>query len=142
MEKMDAIKRYFETKEIEEQGDHYGLSTYTIDGEEYAIGTDEECDKACGEYIKTTVWAFNADFIIEHSKVLDYDDVSYKILEVIQEECESGNECILKLIDDIDEFVEDAIQTDGRGHFLSSYDGDEIVIGDNHFDDSYFAYRI
>jgi len=138
MKKINAIKRYFKTKEIEEDDyQHYGLQMYTIDGKEYAIGTDDECDKACEEYIKDTIWAFVPDFIIEHSAILDYDTSSYKILEAIQAQCESGNECVLRLIDDIDEFVEDAIRADGRGHFLSGYDGHELDIGND-----YFAYRI
>jgi hypothetical protein len=52
-----------------------------------------------------------------------------------QGEYESGNQELLRLIDDIDEFVEEAIRWDGRGHFLSSYDGDENEEGD------YYIYR-
>ena len=36
----------------------------------------------------------------------------------------------------MDEFIEDAISSDGRGHFLSPYDGEENEEGD------YFIYRI
>ena len=43
--------------------------------------------------------------------------------------CEGANDAILALIKKtdggLDGFVEDAISADGRGHFLSSYDGDE-----------------
>jgi hypothetical protein len=29
------------------------------------------------------------------------------------------------MIDDLDHFIEDAIRADGRGHFLSRYNGEE-----------------
>ena len=50
--------------------------------------------------------------------------------------CESCNEALLKLIDDFDDFVEQAISADGRAHFLNSYDGEEIEEGE------YFLYRV
>jgi hypothetical protein len=40
------------------------------------------------------------------------------------------------MIDDPDEFIQDAIDSDGRGHFLSYYDGEETEIND------YYIYRI
>ena len=36
-----------------------------------------------------------------------------------------SNELLKAMITDIDEFVEDAVSAFGRGHFLSSYDGEE-----------------
>ena len=45
---------------------------------------------------------------------------------------------ILALIEEtcrIDKFVDDAIDTDGRGHFISSYDGEEVEA------EEYFIYR-
>ena len=56
-------------------------------------------------------------------------------IKEVQGRYEDGNQELLRLIDDIDEFVEDAIRADGRGHFLSSYDGDENEEGD------YYIYR-
>lgn len=97
-------------------------------GAEYLLMTDEQADEKAEEYIKSSLWAFNSDFIIGHSKVLDYDKGSEDILKAIQEQCESGNDAVLRLIDDIDEFIEDAISSDGRGHFLSSYDGNEYEL--------------
>ena len=40
----------------------------------------------------------------------------------------------------MDEFIEDAISADGRGHFLSSYDSEEVEIDID--DETYFAYRL
>lgn len=108
--------------------------------QEFMVGTDEEADEHAKEYILDTVWAFNADFIIEHSSALDFDEASEKVVKAIAEQYESGNEAMKKLIDDLDEFVEDAISADGRGHFLAGYDGEENVETVNGTD--YYIYRI
>lgn len=53
--------------------------------------------------------------------------------------CESCNEFIRALIDGtcgIDEFVREAIMSDGRGHFIATYDGEENE------QDEYFIYRV
>jgi hypothetical protein len=135
MEAVELIKKELGDFEVETY-DHYGLKIISSENGEYAIGNDEEADAAAAMYIKDTVWAFNRSFIIEHSSALDYDQGSEDIIACIQEKCENGNAAALRLIDDIDEFVEDAISADGRGHFLSGYDGDELEIG------NLLAYRI
>lgn len=104
---------------------------------DYFVYTDEEADEAVKEYIKESVWAFNASFIIDHSS-LPYE--AREMIEYFQrEKCEGANDTILALIDDFDEFASDAIGADGRGHFLSSYDGEEneeVINGE-----TYFIYR-
>ena len=105
-------------------GEHYGLKTYELDGTEYAIASDyDQAEEACTEYIKETVWAFNADFLASHIKALDAGDI-----DRLQGACESCNDALLKLIDDVDAFVSDAISADGLGHFLSPYDGEMVEI--------------
>lgn len=106
-------------------GDHYGLKTCEIDGTEYAIARDyDQAEQACAEYIEDTVWAFNADFLASHIKALDADDIE----RLRGDKCESCNDALLKLIDDVDAFVGDAITTDGLGHFLSPYDGEMVEL--------------
>lgn len=46
-------------------------------------------------------------------------------LKQLQDKSEGGNDDILNLIEDMDWFVKDAIASDGRGHYLSNYDGRE-----------------
>jgi len=106
---------------------------YSFDGEEYMILTDDEADEKVAEYIKDSVWAFNPSFLSCHSGI---DEDVFKLL---QEKCESANEAILKLIKDFDHFVEDAVASDGRGHFLSSYDGYENE--QEHDRETYYIYR-
>ena len=115
--------------------DYYGLTIYKVKNREYAVGTDEEANYAAAEDTKEHVWAFNKDFIIRHSSALDFNG-SEKVLESIQDHSENANPIILKLIDNIDDFIKDAIQSDGRGHFLSGYDGEE-----NEYND-YYIYRL
>ena len=111
----------------------YGLPIYS----DYAIGTDEEADEAAREYIQDSLWAFNASFIIGECN-LDYS-LEDMITNWQQEKCESANDGIRSLIDNscgIDEFVNSAISADGRGHFLATYDGNEIE------QDGFYIYRI
>ena len=110
---------------------------YTDIDDNYSVYTDEEADEAAKEYIKESVWAFNADFIINHSKL------PYEAIEMVEgfqsAKYDDANDTILALIDDFDEFVSDAISADGRGRFLSYYDGEEneeVVNGE-----TYFIYR-
>lgn len=105
--------------------------TFEIIGQEYKVYTDEEADQAAADYIKESLWAFNAEFILEHSAASEdttarEDEEIIKALRMVQENiCEGANALVKVLISDIDTFIEDAIDADGRGHFLSSYDGEE-----------------
>lgn len=90
----------------------------------YLIMTEAEAQERAEDYIKESLWAFNTDFIQSHCN----GDISDKVIKAIQEQYEDGNEAILSLIEDINEFIEDAISADGRGHFLSSYDGQETEL--------------
>lgn len=87
----------------------------------YLVYTDDEANEAAKEYITETIWAFNPGFL---SCVTGIHE---EVFRSIQDngKCESNNDVILSLVDDIDDLVETAIQWDGRGHFLSSYDGCE-----------------
>ena len=126
---------YTEAKELineigrfeESSYDYYGLTVLEVGNNEYAIGTEDEANKASHEYIENSVWAFTANFLASMT------EMPYEIFETLQPQCESSNEPILACIErtcGIDEFVEEAISADGRGHFLSGYDGFETDIGD------------
>lgn len=116
---------------------HYGLDSFELGSKEYAIGTDSEADSACAEYITDSAWAFGAEFIVSEC------GLPYQLAEPIQawqeKECESANDGIVSLIEKtcgMDSFLESAISADGRGHFLSSYDGEENQEGE------FFIYRV
>jgi hypothetical protein len=107
---------------------------YNYIDDNYLVRTDEEADEAVKEYIKESVWAFNADFICGYGSPLVPMVKAYQ-----EKECEGANGAILELITDLDDFVQRAINTDGRGHFLSSYDGEENEETVN--GETYYIYR-
>ena len=117
---------------------YYGMEVFSVGSKRYAVGTDSEADEACKEYIKDSAWAFRSSFICE---CCNLPQELAEALEAMQsQKCEGANDAILALIEKtdggLDGFVEDAISADGRGHFLSSYDG-----GENE-KDGFFIYRI
>ena len=126
-------------KSVENLRDN-GNNCYQVgDGMEYLVLTDEEADEQARADIECSLWAFNAEFILDCCG-LDSDPNVAKSLRKMQEvSCEGCNDFIRALVDGtcgIEEFAEQAILADGRGHFLSSYDGEEEEQG------GYFIYCI
>lgn len=114
----------------ETSGSHYGLDTFGVARKQYAIGTREEAEEACQSYIRDSIWAFNADFILG---CCNLPHGLKRAIEIFQrEECENANEPLFELVDKtcgIIKFTEEAISADGLGHFLATYDGQEIEAG-------------
>lgn len=116
--------------DVEDLGDN----RFGAGGGEYLVLTDDEADARAKEYIEESLWAFNAGFIIDHSKLPPEAEEMVKFFQ--EEKCEGANDTIRALIDDMDELVGDAVAADGRGHFLSPYDGEE------HEQGRFFIYRV
>ena len=94
-----------------------------IESGDYLVLTDEEADDQCKDYIKESLWAFNADFLESET------GIPADMFKAAQDKCEGANDAFLQIIersDGLDSFVESAVSADGRGHFMSSYDGEEI----------------
>lgn len=109
--------------------------TFFDDGDWYAY-TDDEADEKCQEYIQDSLWAFNASFLEEMTKI------PAEMFAAVQEKCEGANEAFEHCINStcgLEKFVERAISADGRGHFLSPYDGDEYEATIN--GTTYYCYR-
>jgi hypothetical protein len=106
--------------------DTYGLDTFSAPGGEYAIGTDRQADKATRAYIEDSLWAFRTEFLADYVGA-DLDDRAVKGLEKIQGDlCEDANPLIRGMVGPrFGRLVRDAIAADGRGHFISGYDGEE-----------------
>lgn len=104
---------------------------FSIGNAEYLVLTDKEADEHAREDIERNVWAFMPNFILSHcstyEKMSNWEyDAAKEALEKIQAHFAEGiNELIKAMIPDMDEFVDDAICADGRGHFISMYDGRE-----------------
>ena len=100
-------------------------------GEEYMVLTDDEADNEAEKNIKDSLWAFNADFILKHTNfyrisTAEEDQVFINSIKVMQNTlCENANGLVYAMIEDIDIFIGGAIEEDGRGHFISMYDGEE-----------------
>ncbi|MEM1451101.1 MAG: hypothetical protein AAGI22_18425 [Planctomycetota bacterium] len=113
----------------------YGENVYDADGGEWLVLTDEEADEAAREAIRESVWAFRPEFVAVYVP----DGIDADTLQAIQgERCEDANAPILALIEagsGFEDFASDAIAADGRGHFLSNYDGEEREAGE------FYVYR-
>ena len=119
--------------EIEDKWDN----TFRICGIEYLIVDEDGANSMVTKYIEESLWAFNSEFL---SDVTGFDK---SIFDSITNLGEGSNGAIASLIKSscgIEEVVSKAIAWDGRGHFLSSYDGGEIeiLVGDK----IYYAYRM
>jgi hypothetical protein len=109
---------------------HYEGDTFDFNAQEYMVLTEEQADEVARGYIENTVWAFVPSFLERHT------GIDEGIFEALQDKCESVNDLILNSIKDIEEFVDDAIDEDGRAHFINSYDGNEEEFND------YLIYRM
>lgn len=129
--KIEALAKFLDCEVEEINETNY---CFEYGKKEYLVLTDEEAEEKAKEYILDSAWAFNKSFLNAQSEAIaEMDDETFR---VIQERCESANKAILAMIDDKDSFVNDAIASDGRGHFLSGYDGEENE------QNGYYIYRI
>lgn len=136
--KVEALAKYLEVDPSELESSSHDDNTFELGSKEYMVLTDEEADEKAADYIKDSAWAFNKSFLDGHSEVISaLDDESWK---AIVSRCESSNSVVLRLIDDVSYFIDDAIAADGRGHFLNTYDDEEneMKLGNEY----YFIYRI
>lgn len=110
-----------------------------FDNDDYLILTDDEADEAAKEYIYQSLWAFNANFLACETNI----DIEVFEAIIANNRCEDNNEAIESIINStcgIDTFIESAISADGRGHFMSSYDGEENEETVN--GETFYIYRI
>ena len=120
----------------EEIKEGYDSCIFLIQGE-YMVLNEHERNKKVKEYIQETLWAFIPSFLAKET------DLPEEVFRALSEKCESGNDAILALVEKtcgLDAFVKAAVEADGYGHFLASYDGKEgkvTVEGED-----YFIYRI
>jgi len=107
---------------------------YCIHGSYYYCGTEEAITEVVSDTIENLLWAFNIEFLSNYGVLED--------IKPLRELAEDANEDIKVLIDweeNKEEIVEDAISSDGYGHFLNNYDGTYSEI--NHNGTSYIICR-
>ena len=99
---------------------------------DFMVLTEGEAQARAQEYITETLWAFRpgflARFIPMHPESID------RMQKALNDD---ANPAFLAMVKDLNRLCFEAIQEDGRGHYLASYDGDEIKLPGG-----FFAYRI
>jgi hypothetical protein len=116
-------------------GYDYDETKKMVDEGEFIILSDKEADELARERILDSLWAFSVDFLAAHIRIPQAELIVLQLQHTLYEE---ANEPIKALIHDLDHFVEDAINADGRGDVISTYDGDEIELPDT----KKYAYRL
>ena len=121
--------------------EHYRLPVLELADGEYAVAlSDEDADSAAKEYIENSLWAFNS------STLEELTGIPNEMFSAVQEaRCESSNDAIRICVDatcGIESFVDNILENDSRGFYLSIYNSEEI---EHYFDDdteAVYLYRI
>ena len=118
--------------------DTYHENRFEIDSQEWVIYDDDEADEQAAAYITEMLWSFNASFLSGDT------GLDESVFEAIHNngKCEDNNDAMLALIEGtcgIKKFIADAIDADGRGHFIANYDGEEHKLTIDGED--YYLYR-
>ena len=136
--KIQALAKYL-GESPENLRDNGNNCYQVVDGFEYLVLTEGEADREAQAYIEDSIWAFNADFILDTCGLDSNSNVIESLRKMQESSCEGCNDFIRALIDGtcgINEFAAQAIFADGRGQFLSTYDSEE---GEQ---DGYYIYCI
>lgn len=132
-----ALAKYLKTDKSEIEVSKYDSNIFIASGCEMLVLSDDEATERAREYILDTLWAFNPEFLTRYIEC-DNEEALISSLKLIQGKlCESANAVIKAMLGDkLEEVIEDAISEDGRGHFISFYDGIE------HESLGFYIYRI
>jgi hypothetical protein len=108
------------------------------EGEDVIVADDDNAYRLTTERIEELLWAFNPEFLASET------GLPVEVFQALADSgrCESNNEAIMALVEQtcgMEAFVSSAIDADGRGHFLSGYDGKEGKIEID--GDIYYVYR-
>lgn len=117
-----ALRKFLKLSKKEEIIQGSQENEFEEGGRSYLVLLDDEADQVAQERIKESLWAFNASFLASYTKL------PQKIFEALQKDGEGSNDTILQLIEtqsNLEDFANDAVSADGRGHFIASYDFDE-----------------
>jgi hypothetical protein len=111
----DLVLTEQDTTELESEFDGPG---------EYLVCSDEMSDNHAKGAILSNLWAFRADFLAGET------GLPAEVFSCLQEKMsEDSNDAIRALIKSTcgkDSLVDASVSADGRGHFLASYDSEEI----------------
>ena len=97
---------------------------FTVDGEEWLVLDDADADAAARVRLTDSIWAFNSGFLYEHMP----PNIPIEAVRALQDLCEDGSDALATMLgeDGLVDLLDDAIETDGRGHALAGWDGEEV----------------
>jgi hypothetical protein len=141
--KQVALAQYLECDANDLEQASHDKNLFECGMESYLVLDDDEADKYVQERILEDLWAFNTEFIIAHSRIevdeQNEESITRALKKMQEKLCEDAQPIIRALLKDEEEFVSDAVEADGRGHFLSGYDGEENEV--THEDETFYIYR-
>jgi hypothetical protein len=103
-------------------------SDHRFDGpgrSEWLVLTDEEADTLVVEHIIDSLWAFRPEFLADET------GLPVEAFAALSDLCEGAQEPILAMVQatcGTNILAASAISSDGRGHFLAQYDGEEVEL--------------
>lgn len=113
-----------------------------IGGVEYFVLTDERADELAKDLARGSIWAFNVNFLSSYVPALRNKRAATAWEKAVRDLCEDAGPLVEALLGDrLDEALEDAVGQDGRGHFISGYDGHENEIKDPLTGERFYVYR-
>lgn len=123
----NAGKALAEFLEVEEDDIEYvsygGPGQYKYGREEYLVFEETEAYDEARRAAKELLWAFKADYLAY------YLEISETAIEAMQEKMsEDCNEDLISIADNadnLDDLLDAAIDEDGMGQFIATYDGEE-----------------
>lgn len=96
------------------------------DGDEFLVCSEKGANQRARREIRECLWAFKPEFIDQCTKGI-LDGRAIEALEKMQKSlCEDANELVFSMLRSFKSFWRAAVAADGRGHFLSRYDGREV----------------
>jgi hypothetical protein len=95
----------------------------TIQGTSYIVLNEDQVKERMDDHIRETASYFNTWFL---ANMTELDE---EIFENLVEKNEAVYNLICKTCG-INEFIEECLSTDGAGHFLNGYNGEEYELGE------------
>ena len=86
----------------------------------FVVYTTRDRDHALKSYIEDSIELYTPEFLQKHLRV----ELPMEAILAIQN-CPTANAVFKDLVKDMDEFIADSVNEDGRGHFLAPYDHKE-----------------
>ena len=100
---------------------------FTVDGQDWLVLDDESAEEEARASYEESLWAFHADFLVEYMPA----NIPIEAIRALQEALYEDASPVLAAMlgnDRLDDLLDDANATDGRGLVLSSWNGEEVEL--------------